>query len=95
MIKQILKSTWDGLDTAKKNAQFLSNQAKISQEFLELARKEREAGNRTLLDVLGGETALINSQADAIAAKIEVLINSFTLLSLMGELTMEKIEIVE
>ncbi len=95
MIKQILKTTWDGLDTAKKNAQFLSNQAKISQEFLELARKEREAGNRTLLDVLGGETALINSQADAIAAKIEVLINSFTLLSLMGELTMEKIEIVE
>ena len=93
MIKQMLKTTWDGLNTAKKNAQFLSNQAKISQEFLELARKEREAGNRTLLDVLGGETALINSQADAIAAKIEVLINSFTLLSLMGELTMDKIEL--
>ncbi len=94
MTMQMLRTTWDGLNTAKKNAQFLSNQARISQEFLELARKERKAGNRTLLDVLGGETALINAQADSIAARIEVLINSFTLLSLMGELTMEKIDLV-
>jgi adhesin transport system outer membrane protein len=94
MTMQMLRTTWDGLSTARKNAQFLTNQSRISQEFLELARKERKAGNRTLLDVLGGETALINSQADAIGARIEVLINSFTLLSLMGELNMEKIELV-
>ena len=94
MIKQMLRTTWDGLDTAQKNAQFLTNQARISGEFLELARKERQAGNRTLLDVLGGETALINAQADAIAARIEVLINSYTLLSLMGGLTLDSIELV-
>jgi len=47
-----------------------------------------------LLDVLGGETALINAQADSIAAKIEVLINSYTLLSLMGGLTLDSIELV-
>ena len=95
MIKQMLRTTWDGLKTAQQNAQFLTNQARISGEFLELARQERQAGNRTLLDVLGGETALINAQADAIAAKIEVLINSYTLLSLMGGLSLESIEIVE
>ena len=94
MIKQMLRTTWDGLNTAQKNAQFLTNQARISGEFLELARKERQAGNRTLLDVLGGETALINAQADSIAAKIEVLINSYTLLSLMGGLTLDSIELV-
>ena len=94
MTMQMLRTTWDGLNTAQRNALFLSNQARISQEFLELARTERKAGNRTLLDVLGGETALINAQADSIAAKIEVLINSFTLLSLMGELTIDKIELV-
>ncbi len=94
MIKQMLRTTWDGLDTAQKNSQFLTNQARISGEFLELARKERQAGNRTLLDVLGGETALINAQADAIAAKIEVLISSYTLLSLMGGLTLDSIELV-
>ena len=93
MTMQMLRTTWDGLSTARKNAQFLLNQARISQEFLELARTERKAGNRTLLDVLGGETALINAQADSIAARIEVLINSYTLLSLMGELGMDKIEL--
>ena len=49
MIKQMLRTTWDGLLTAQKNAQFLTNQARISNEFLELARTERQAGNRTLL----------------------------------------------
>ncbi len=93
MITQMLRTTWDGLDTAQKNAEFLTNQARISGEFLELARKERQAGNRTLLDVLNGETAFINSQADAIAAKIEVLINSYTLLSLMGGLSLDSIEL--
>ena len=93
MITQMLRTTWDGLSTAQKNAEFLSNQARISGEFLELARTERKAGNRTLLDVLNGETAFINSQSDAIAAKIEVLINSFTLLSLMGGLTLDNIEL--
>ena len=95
MIKQMFRTTWDGLITAQKNAKFLSNQARISNEFLELARTERQAGNRTLLDVLNGETAFINAQSDAIAARIEVLINSFTLLSLMGGLTLESIELVE
>ena len=57
-------------------------------------QEKRKAGNRTLLDVLGGETALINAQADAIAAKIEVLINSYTLLSLMGGLTLDTIDLV-
>ena len=94
MIQQMLRTTWDALTTAQQNAKFLTNQARISKEFLELARKERQAGNRTLLDVLGGETALINAQADAIAAKIEVLISSFTLLSLMGGLSLDSIELV-
>ena len=37
---------------------------------------------------------MINAQADAIAAKIEVLISSYTLLSLMGGLTLDTIELV-
>ena len=94
MTLQMLRTTWDGLNTAQQNAQFLTNQARISKEFLELARTERQAGNRSLLDVLGGETALINAQADAIAAKIEVLIKSFTLLSLMGGLTIDVVELI-
>ena len=78
-----------------KKCRIFVKSSKNSGEFLELARTERQAGNRTLLDVLNGETAFINSQSDAIAAKIEVLINSFTLLSLMGGLTLDNIELVK
>ena len=42
MIKQMVRTTWDGLDTAQKNAEFLSNQARISGEFLELAEKREK-----------------------------------------------------
>ena len=42
MIKQMVRTTWDGLDTAQKNAEFLTNQARISGEFLELARKREK-----------------------------------------------------
>ena len=93
MIKQMVRTTWDGLDTAQKNAEFLTNQARISGEFLELARKERKQVIELYWMFLGGETALINAQADAIAAKIEVLINSYTLLSLMGGLTLDTIDL--
>ena len=64
-------------------------------QFLELARKERQAGNRTLLDVLNGETAFINAQSDAIGAKIEVLINSYTLLSLTGGLSLDSVKLMQ
>ena len=49
MIKQMLGTTWDGLKTAQQNAQFLTNQARISGEFLELARQERQAETELLM----------------------------------------------
>lgn len=44
-------------------AEFLSNQVSMAANFLELARKERELGRRSLLDILNGEIGLINAQA--------------------------------
>ena len=52
--------------------------ARISNEFLELAREERQAGNRTLLDVLNGETAL-SMQKPTQLLQNDVLINSYIL----------------
>ena len=82
-----MRNAWDGLMTAKDNAQFLGNQADIAAEFLELARKERQLGNRSLLDVLTGETALINANSDAVSAQTDVALGTYTLLSAMGRLT--------
>ena len=85
-IEEATRNAWEQLKTAKANAELLGNQANIAAEFLEFARKERTLGRRSLLDVLNGETALINSSSDAASAEIDIAIAVFTLLDAMGEL---------
>ena len=88
-IEETTRNAWEQLKTAKTNAEMLRNQANISSEFLEFARKERTLGRRSLLDVLSGETALINSSSDAASAEIDVTVAVFTLLDAMGELDLD------
>ncbi len=85
-IEEATRNAWEQLKTAKDNAEQLGNQANIAAEFLEFARKERTLGRRSLLDVLSGETALINASSDAASAEIDVAVAVFTLLDAMGEL---------
>ncbi|MEK9754532.1 MAG: TolC family protein, partial [Rhodospirillaceae bacterium] len=80
------RNAWDNLQTFQARASQLHNQANIAAEFLELARRERQLGNRSLIDVLSGETALINASSDAAAADTDVAIAVFTLLSVLGRL---------
>ena len=42
-----------------------------------MARKERELGRRSLLDLLNGEVALINAQSDAAAARVDEVIAAY------------------
>ena len=86
LIEQLVRDSWANLKTARSTRWFLRNQATISSEFLELARKERKLGNRSLLDVLNGETALINAQSDASSAEVDVIIARFTLINALGRL---------
>lgn len=85
-IEEQARNAWQNLQTARENAQFLINQANISSEFLELARKERTLGQRSLIDVLAGETSLINAQAAADRASTDVAIAKLTVLNVMGQL---------
>ena len=90
-ITERTRVVWQQLETAREVAAFLHNQADIAAEFLTLARKERELGKRSLIEVLAGETALINAAADAASAEIDVSIAAFTLLSAMGNLTADAV----
>jgi adhesin transport system outer membrane protein len=85
-IEEATRNAWEQLKTAKLNAVMLGNQANIASEFLTFARKERTLGRRSLLDVLGGETALINSSSDSASANVDIAIASMTLLDAMGVL---------
>ncbi len=90
-VEEQVRNAWQNLVTNQENSTLLTNQANIAAEFLELARKERQLGNRSLLDVLAGETALINANSDAVAAQSDVAKAIYTLLSAMGKLQLAMI----
>ena len=92
LVEEQARNAWDNLETARSNAGYLHNQADIAAEFLELARRERQLGNRSLIDVLAGETALINASSDATSADTDVAIAVFTLLNVMGQLDPKIVE---
>ena len=61
---------------------------------LELARRERQAGTRTLNDILRAETDLINANSDAASAEADFIIAAFTVLNSMGRLTADHLTAV-
>jgi adhesin transport system outer membrane protein len=88
-----VRNSWQNLETSRLNAGFLRNQANISGEFLDLARKERKLGTRTLLDVLAGETSFITSISAAVAAEAARDLAVYNLLFAMGELSLDNVEL--
>jgi len=91
-IEEQARNAWQSLVTATANAEFLNNQANIAAEFLELARKERTLGQRSLIDVLSGETSLINALAAADRAETDVGVATLAVLNAMGTLTLSVLE---
>jgi len=90
--KETAENAWSDLILAKERAGYLRDQAEIAKQFLELARKERELGRRSLIDVLSGETSLINAQSDYSAAQADVVIASYNIVRSMGKLTLDNIK---
>ncbi len=92
LVEEQVRNAWDRLDTARNNAAHLTNQADIAAEFLELARKERQLGERSLIDVLSGETALINANSEATSAQTDVALAVYSLLAAMGHLELDLLQ---
>ena len=85
-LEESIRNAWQTKNIAKKNYEYLSNQANISGEFFDLAMKEVKLGNRQLIDILSSETAFINSKSSAEAAKTEYELSVYQLLLAMGTL---------
>ncbi|MBF0229923.1 MAG: TolC family protein [Desulfamplus sp.] len=89
LIGKTAKSAWQRLKTAEQITLTLTQQADLTAAFLKLAREERALGNRSLMDILAGETALINARSDSYAAKIDISFATFALLEVMGGLDLD------
>lgn len=90
-VEEQVRNAWQNLITSKANYEYLQNQSDIGGEFLELARKERKLGTRSLLDVLTGEINYINSISKAVSADVDTLIAAYNLFFAMGDLNMDQI----
>lgn len=88
-IEEQVRVAWQNLITARSKAEWFRNQAVISEEFLELARKERKLGNRSLLDVLSAEVNLNSARSGAITAEVDQMIQAYTLMHAMGQLELD------
>lgn len=87
-------TAWRNLESARTNIDINNNQVNIAIEFLDIARKEREAGKRDLLDVLTAETDLIKGQIDLVTAEYDSLIAASKLLLAVGKITPAHIKVV-
>lgn len=82
-----VRNSWSRLQSARQQAELLRDQASLAKGFLEVARSERELGTRSLIDLLTGETTLINAQSDAAAAETDVALAGYQLLAAIGHLS--------
>ncbi len=85
-VTEQVRNAWQALEIAKRTKGYLDQQVDAAEKFLELARKEQQAGKRSLLDVLTGETAYMNALSDAASADSDILLSSYNLLLAMGVL---------
>jgi adhesin transport system outer membrane protein len=88
-VEEQVRNAWQNLITYKEYYKLLQNQADIVEAFLELAKKERKLGARTLLDVLSGELDYINAQSSAVSSKVDTVIATYNLYYAMGRFNIE------
>ena len=84
LIDEAVRNAFVAYTQALQNAVLLREQADLSKVFLELARKERKLGKRSLLEILSGETAEINARSDSAEADGARVSSALALLSAMG-----------
>jgi outer membrane protein len=88
-VRQLVVSAWGNLDASK--AQILAAQAQISASEVALngVREEAKVGQRTTLDVLNAQQALLNARVALVSAQHDRVVNSYQLLQGIGKLTLE------
>ena len=88
-VDEQVRNAWQNMITTKANAEFLRNQANISGEFFDIARREVRLGRRALIDVLNAETNFINSVSAAVSAETDYALAVYNLLFAMGALELD------
>jgi len=84
-------AAWSKLQASR--AQLISDQAQVkaNQTALQGVREEEKVGQRTVLDVLNAEQELLNSQVQLTATQHDLVVNSYTVISAIGRLSVQEL----
>lgn len=85
--------TWGQLQAAKAQVEAAVRQNDASERALEGVRNEAQAGQRTTLDVLNAEQALVNARVSLIVAQHDRVVASYGLLSAVGRLSAQELRL--
>jgi hypothetical protein len=84
------RNAWERLQTSEIATETLAEQATLTAELLIMARQEHESGgDKTVMDILAGETNLISARSASYAAQIDISLGTLDLLGVMDILNME------
>jgi type I secretion outer membrane protein, TolC family len=86
-VRQQVIATWSQLEAAKQQITAAQAQVEANQVALEGVREEAKVGQRTTLDVLNAQQALLNSRVELVTAQRDRIVASYGVLSAVGRLS--------
>lgn len=92
-VTQAVGTAWAGIDVARAQISAIREQIAAAQLAYDGVREEATLGARTTLDVLDAEQALLEARADMITAEADLQLAHYQLLSSMGLLTVEHLQL--
>jgi outer membrane protein len=84
---------WGQLAAAKAQVEAAIRQNDAAARALEGVRNEAQAGQRTTLDVLNAEQALVNARISLIVAQRDRVVASYSLVSAVGRLSAQELHL--
>ncbi|MBO0754681.1 MAG: TolC family outer membrane protein [Bradyrhizobiaceae bacterium] len=85
--------SWGQLDAAKAQVEAAQRQGKAAEIALNGVRNEASVGQRTTLDVLNAQQALVNARVSLIVAQHDRVVASYSLLSAVGRLSAQTLKL--
>jgi len=92
-VEQRVGNAYAALQVARASSQASDQQVSAAQIAFEGVREEASLGSRTTLDVLNEEQELLDAQANRIAADVDEVIASYSVLAAMGLLTADHLRL--
>lgn len=93
VVRSDVVAAWSRLEAARAQIDSDEAQVRANRVALEGVREEEQVGQRTVLDVLDAEQALLNSQVELVGTRRDMVVASFTLYSAIGRLDAANLEL--